>query len=158
MAGAGTVFCQPVATSAEGTAMSDVNDWNAQIIEEFRANEGKVGGQFEGAPLLLLHTTGAKSGHERVNPMMYQDLGAGSVAVFASKAGAPDNPDWFHNVTANPSVEAEIGTEMRRFTARVAEGEERETIWSRQKSDYPGFAEYEQKTDRTIPVVVLDPA
>ena len=138
--------------------MSDVKDWNAKIIEEFRVNGGEVGGQFEGAPLLLLHSTGAKSGKERVNPVMYQDLGEGSVAVFASKAGAPDNPDWFHNVSANPQVEAEIGTEVRRFTARVAEGDERERIWSKQKSDYPGFAEYEEKTDRTIPVVVLDPA
>ncbi len=138
--------------------MSDSNDWNTRIIEEFRANGGKVSGQFEGAPLLLLHSTGARSGQERVHPMMYQDLGEGSVAVFASKAGAPDNPDWFHNVSANPSVEAEIGTETRRCTARVAEGDERERIWSRQKSEYPGFADYEQKTDRTIPVVVLDPA
>lgn len=138
--------------------MSDSNDWNTRIIEEFRANGGKVSGQFEGAPLLLLHSTGARSGQERVHPMMYQDLGEGSVAVFASKAGAPDNPDWFHNVSANPSVEAEIGTETRRFTARVTEGDERERIWSRQKSEYPGFADYEQKTDRTIPVVVLDPA
>jgi deazaflavin-dependent oxidoreductase (nitroreductase family) len=138
--------------------MSDSNDWNTRIIEEFRANGGKVSGQFEGAPLLLLHSTGARSGKERVHPMMYQDLGDGSVAVFASKAGAPDNPDWFHNVSANPSVEAEIGTEVRRCTARVAEGDERERIWSRQKSEYPGFADYEQKTDRTIHVVVLDPA
>ena len=136
--------------------MSDLNDWNAQIIAEFRANGGKVGGQFEGAPLLLLHSTGAKSGKERVSPLMYQDLGEGSVAIFASKAGAPDNPDWFHNVSANPSVEAEIGTEQRAFTARVAEGDERERIWSKQKTEYPGFAEYEAKTDRTIPVVVLD--
>lgn len=138
--------------------MSDAKDWNAQIIEEFRANGGKVGGQFEGAPLLLLHSTGAKSGQERVHPVMYQDLGDGSVAVFASKAGAPDNPDWFHNVSANPSVEVEIGSEVRRFTARVADGGEREAIWSRQKAESPGFADYEQKTDRTIPVVVLDPA
>ncbi|HEY1119122.1 MAG TPA: nitroreductase family deazaflavin-dependent oxidoreductase [Acidimicrobiales bacterium] len=138
--------------------MSDSNDWNTRIIEEFRANGGKVSGQFEGAPLLLLHSTGARSGQERVHPMMYQDLGDGSVAVFASKAGAPDNPDWFHNVSANPSVEVEIGAEVRRCTARVAEGDERERIWSRQKLDYPGFADYEQKTDRMIPVVVLDPA
>lgn len=138
--------------------MSEVNDWNAQIIEEFRANDGKVGGQFEGAPLLLLHSTGAKSGQERVNPVMYQDLGGGPVAVFASKAGADDNPDWFHNVVANPEVTAEIGTETRTFRARVANDEERESIWEKQKRDYPGFADYEAKTDRVIPVVVLDPA
>jgi len=134
------------------------DDWNAKIIEEFRANGGKVGGQFEGAPLLLLHTTGARTGSPRVSPVMYQDLGGGSVAVFASKAGAPDNPDWFHNLRAAPDVEAEIGTERRAYRARVADGDERERIWSKQKADYPGFAEYEQKTDRTIPVVVLDPA
>jgi deazaflavin-dependent oxidoreductase (nitroreductase family) len=135
----------------------DVNDWNQQIIAEFRANEGKVGGNFEGAPLLLLHTTGAKSGLERVNPMMYQDLG-GPIAVFASKAGAPDNPDWFHNLVANPEVTVEIGTETKSYTARVAERAERDPIWERQKADYPGFAEYESLTDRVIPVVILDPA
>lgn len=138
--------------------MARMSDWNTQIIEEFRANGGKVGGQFDGAPLILLHTTGARSGQERVTPLMYQELGDASVAVFASKGGAPDNPDWFHNVVANPSVEAEIGTEQRGYTARIAEGDERERIWSKQKADFPGFADYEQKTDRTIPVVVLDPA
>ena len=135
-----------------------MSDYNARIIEEFRANHGKVGGNFEGAPLLLLHTTGAKTGQDRVSPMMYQALDDGSVAVFASKAGAPDNPDWFHNLVANPDVTAEIGTETKSFRARVAEGDEREAIWSRQKADYPGFAEYEAKTSRVIPVVVLDPA
>ena len=134
-----------------------MSDWNAGIIEEFRANEGRVGGNFEGAPLLLLHTIGAKSGQERVSPVMYQDLGGGPVAVFASKAGAPDNPDWFHNVKANPDVTAEIGSESRSFRARVATGDEREPIWTKQKADYPGFADYETKTDREIPVVILDP-
>jgi deazaflavin-dependent oxidoreductase (nitroreductase family) len=138
--------------------MSEMKDWNAQFIEEFRANGGKVGGNFEGAPVLLLHATGAKSGQERVNPMMYQDLGDGTVAVFASKAGAPTNPDWYHNVVANPDVTAEIGTETRAFRARVADPDEREPIWTKQKADYPGFAEYESKTDRQIPVVILDPA
>ncbi len=138
--------------------MSDTDDWNAKIIEEFRSNGGRVGGQFEGAPLLLLHTTGAKSGQERVNPMMYQDLGDDRVAVFASKAGAPTHPDWYHNAVANPSVSAEIGEGTRSFRARVAEGEERDRIWERQKREYPGFAEYEAATTRVIPVVVLDPA
>ena len=137
--------------------MSDANDWNTRLIEEFRANDGKVGGQFDGAPLLLLHTTGARSGEERVNPVMYQDLG-GPVAVFASKAGAPTNPDWYHNVVANAEVTAEIGTETRRFRARVATGDEREEIWARQKQDFPGFADYEANTSREIPVVVLEPA
>lgn len=136
----------------------DVNDWNAQIIAEFRANEGRVGGQFEGAPLLLLHTTGARSGAERVNPMMYQDLGDGQVAVFASMAGAPTNPAWFHNLVATPAVTAEIGADTRSFVARVTEGDERSVIWEAQKAAYLGFADYEAKTDREIPVVVLDPA
>jgi deazaflavin-dependent oxidoreductase (nitroreductase family) len=137
--------------------MSDVTDWNTKIIEEFRANGGHVGGNFAGAPLLLLHTVGTRSGRQRVNPVMYQDLGA-AVAVFASKAGAPTNPDWYLNLLAHPEVTAEIGDGTRRFRARVATGEERERIWSKQKQDYPGFADYEARTDREIPVVVLDPA
>lgn len=137
--------------------MNDMLDWNTAIIEEFRANAGKVGGQFEGAPLLLLHSTGAKSGVERVTPMMYQDLGAGRVAVFASYAGRDINPAWFHNVVAHPEVTAEIGTETHALRARVADADEREPIWEKQKSDYPGFAEYEAKTDRVIPVVILEP-
>lgn len=137
--------------------MSETQDWNAQIIEEFRNNAGKVGGNFEGAPLLLLHTTGAKSGLERVNPMMYQDLGEGRLAVFASYAGLDVNPAWFHNLVAHPDVTAEVGTETRSFRARVADSAEREPIWTKQKADYPGFAGYEAKTDRIIPVVILDP-
>jgi deazaflavin-dependent oxidoreductase (nitroreductase family) len=129
-------------------------DWNTQIIDEFRANAGKVGGNFEGSPILLLHTAGARSGLERVNPMMYQQVGD-DVAVFASKGGAPTNPDWYHNLVKNPSVEAEIGTDTLPFTARVAEGDERERIWAAQKSAYPGFAEYETKTTRQIPVIIL---
>jgi deazaflavin-dependent oxidoreductase (nitroreductase family) len=138
--------------------MSEVNDWNRNIIEEFRASGGKVGGNFAGAPLLLLHTTGARSGRERVNPMMYADLGDGRIAVFASKAGAPANPDWYHNLVANPDVSAEIGSGTRHFRARIATADEREPIWTRQKQDYPGFAGYEAKTERQIPVVILDPA
>jgi deazaflavin-dependent oxidoreductase (nitroreductase family) len=136
--------------------MPDVEDWNSKIIEEFRANGGKVGGGFEGAPLLLLHTTGARSGRERVNPVMYQAVGDG-YAVFASKGGAPRNPDWFHNLLANPRVRAEIGTQTVELTARVADGETRERIWTAQKSAYPGFADYERKTTRQIPVVILEP-
>ena len=136
--------------------MTDMNDWNATIIEEFRANEGKVGGQFEGAPLLLLHATGAKSGKERVSPMMYRSTGGG-YAVFASKAGAPDNPDWYHNLLAHPEASIEVGTETVDVTARVTEGDERTEIWEAQKAEYPGFADYEAKTDRQIPVLVLDP-
>ncbi len=135
-----------------------VDDFNARIIEEFRANGGQVGGPFAGAPLLLLHTTGARSGLERVNPVMYQELGNGAVAVFASKAGAPTNPDWYANLLAHPQVRAEIGREIRSFRARVTGGAERERIWSAQKASYPGFADYEAKTKRQIPVVVLEPA
>jgi len=136
--------------------MAEANDWNSKIIEEFRANGGQVGGPFEGATLLLLHTTGARSGQERVNPVMYRKVG-GSYAVFASKAGAPTNPDWYHNLRAHPRVKAEIGTSSVELTARVAEGEERERIWSVHKQENPGFAEYERKTSRQIPVVILDP-
>jgi len=130
-------------------------DFNQQVIDEFRANEGRVGGNFEGAPLLLLHSTGARSGQERVNPMMYQDLGGGEIAVFASKAGQPTNPDWYHNLRAAPQATVEIGTETFPVRARFTEGDERERIWSKQKAEYPGFAEYEAKTTRLIPVVVL---
>jgi deazaflavin-dependent oxidoreductase (nitroreductase family) len=137
--------------------MSEPNDWNAKIIQEFRANGGKVGGPFEGASILLLHTTGAKTGKERVNPMMYRQVGA-NYAVFASKAGAPTNPDWYHNLVVNPAVRAEIGTQTLDLTARVTDGTEREPIWAAQKADYPGFAEYERKTSRQIPVVILEPA
>jgi deazaflavin-dependent oxidoreductase (nitroreductase family) len=135
--------------------MPDANDFNTRIIEEFRANEGRVGGPFEGAPLLLLHTTGARSGVERVSPVMYQADGD-ALAVFASKAGAPDNPDWYHNLRANPAATVEVGTETVQVVAREAEGEERDRIWTRQKERFPGFADYEQKTTRQIPVVVLE--
>ncbi|MGH8980477.1 MAG: nitroreductase family deazaflavin-dependent oxidoreductase [Acidimicrobiales bacterium] len=134
-----------------------MDDWNRKVIDEFRAGGGKVGGDFAGAPMLLLHTTGARTGTERVNPMMYQALDDGRVAVFASKGGAPTHPDWYHNLVANPEVTAEIGTESRRFRARTADAGEREPIWSKQKEDYSGFAEYEAKTSREIPVAVLEP-
>ena len=134
--------------------MADTNDWNAQIIEEFRANDGKVGGNFEGAPLLLLHTTGAKTGEERVHPMMYLPVGD-RYAVFASKAGAPDNPAWYHNLVANPDVTVELGTETFKARATVAERPDRDRIYRQQAELYPGFAEYEAKTDRVIPVVLL---
>lgn len=131
------------------------NDWNAQIIAEFRTNEGRVGGRFEGAPLLLLHSTGARSGIERVNPMMYQTVGD-AFAVFGSKAGADTHPDWYHNLVAHPTARIEVGTETIDVRARVAEGDEREGIWTIQKQRYPGFAEYEAKTTREIPVVILE--
>ena len=138
--------------------IDQVDDWNRKTIEEFRANGGQVGGNFAGAPLLLLHTVGARSGKERINPMMYQDLGEGRLAVFATKAGEPTHPDWYHNLVATPDVTAEIGTETRHFRARTASPDEREPIWTKQKKEYPGFAGYEAKTDRQIPVVILEPA
>ncbi len=136
--------------------VTDVSDWNRKIIDEFRANEGRVGGNFEGAPILLLHTTGARSGAERINPVMYRRLGPTSVAVFASKGGAPTNPDWYHNLRAHPDATAEIGTELVSVRAREADADERAPIWEKQKADYPGFADYETKTTRTIPVVMLE--
>lgn len=131
-------------------------DFNEAIIAEFRANDGKVGGQFEGAPLLLLHSIGAKSGQERVSPMMYQAVGD-AYAVFASKAGAPTNPAWYHNLVSTPEASIEVGTQTVSVVAREVSGDERTAIWERQKAQYPGFADYESKTDRVIPVFVLDP-
>lgn len=133
-----------------------MSDYNAKLIEEFRANGGHVGGFFEGKTLLLLHHHGAKSGTHRVSPLAYQKLDNG-YAVFASKAGADTNPDWFHNVMANPETDVEVGDETIAVKARVAEGQERETIWERQKQAWPTFADYEEKTDRVIPVIVLEP-
>lgn len=130
-------------------------DWNNAIIDEFRANGGKVGGHFAGAPLLILHTVGAKSGKARENPLMYQDLGHGQIAVFASKGGAPTSPDWYHNLVASPHATVELGTQTFDVTARVARAEERLEIWSAWKQRYPNFAQYEQKTKREIPVVIL---
>jgi deazaflavin-dependent oxidoreductase (nitroreductase family) len=136
-------------------AMSDTRSWNDQVIDEFRANEGRVGGPFEGAPLLLLHHIGAKSGTERVTPMMYQAVGD-DLAVFASYAGEDVHPAWYHNLLANPDVTAEVGTDTVALRARDLPADERAPIWEKQKADYPGFAGYEQKTSRTIPVVLLE--
>ncbi len=136
---------------------TDTNDWNAQIIAEFRANGGKVGGMFEGAPMVLVHHRGAKTGTERVSPLMCQVDGE-TIYVFASKAGAPDNPDWYHNLTANPDVTIEFGTETGRPVHVVElEGADRDLVWNRQKQDWPQFAEYEANTERTIPVLALRP-
>jgi deazaflavin-dependent oxidoreductase (nitroreductase family) len=141
------------------TSLRDqANEWNRKTIKEFRSNDGTVGGPFVGATLLLLHTVGARSGEERINPVIYRDLGEGRVAVFATRAGDPAHPDWYHNLVANPQVSAEIGTETRTFRARTAAGDERESIWFPQKRENPGFAAYEAMTTRHIPVVILDPA
>jgi deazaflavin-dependent oxidoreductase (nitroreductase family) len=132
-------------------------DFNTQIIDEFRANGGKVGGGFEGAPLLLLHHRGAKTGTERVNPLAYQPVGT-SFAIFASKAGGPHDPHWYLNLKAHPEAQVEVGSETIDVTAREVAGPEREEIWGRQKQLMPGFAEYEEKTEgiRQIPVVLLE--
>jgi deazaflavin-dependent oxidoreductase (nitroreductase family) len=134
--------------------MAEANDWNSKIIAEFRANDGKVGGPFEGAPLLLLTTRGRKSGADRTNPMMYLADGE-RMFVFASKAGAPTDPDWYLNLLAHPQVTVEVGTETSRATAVPVAGEERDRIYAEQARRYPGFAEYQAKTDRVIPVVEI---
>src|SRR5437870_6838390 len=136
--------------------MSERKDWNTKIIEEFRANEGKVGGVFANTPLLLLHHTGAKSGEVRVNPLAYGTDGDDRLVVFASKGGAPTNPDWYHNLKANPQATVEVGTDSFDVRARVAEGDERQRLWDRQTKRAPGFADYQKMTKRPIPVVVLE--
>lgn len=132
-----------------------MNDWNTQIIKEFRENDGKVGGQFEGAPLALVTTTGAKTGKPRTNPLVYLGDG-GHTVIFASKAGAPTNPDWYHNIRANPSVTVEQGSEKFEATATIIEGDERDRLFGTQKERFANFADYEAKTDRVIPVIVLE--
>jgi deazaflavin-dependent oxidoreductase (nitroreductase family) len=134
--------------------MPEMNDWNQKIIEEFRANEGRVGGQFEGAPVLLLTTTGAKSGNRHTTPMMYL-AGDNRLYVFASKAGAPTNPDWYHNLVANPTVTVEVGTARYDAAAAALAGDERDRVYAEQAKAYPGFAGYQGKTTRVIPVVEL---
>jgi deazaflavin-dependent oxidoreductase (nitroreductase family) len=135
--------------------MTTTNDWNRQTIEEFRANEGKVGGFWEGKPLLLLTTTGAKSGQQRTTPMMYLRDGD-RLLVFASKRGAPTNPDWYHNLIAHPEVTVEVGTEKYEASATVMKGEERDKFYARQAELYPQFGEYEANTTRKIPVIALE--
>lgn len=137
---------------------TDMDDWNTKVIAEFRENGGKVGGPFEGAPMVLVHHTGAKSGTERVTPLMYRPDEGGRIVIFASKAGAPDNPDWFHNLVANPETTIEVGEETGvAVRATVLEGDERDRIWEAQKSEVPQFAEYEKTAGgRQIPVIALD--
>jgi deazaflavin-dependent oxidoreductase (nitroreductase family) len=137
--------------------MADNENPNDPIIKEFRTNSGKVGGWFEGQTLLLLHHKGAKTGTERVNPLVYLETGA-SYAIFASAAGAQSDPQWFRNLLASPDVTAEIGTETVRLRARVATEQERPSIVARQTAVFPMFADYEAKAaPREIPVVILDP-
>jgi deazaflavin-dependent oxidoreductase (nitroreductase family) len=131
-------------------------DFNDQVIDEFRSNGGRVGGMFEGMPLLLLHHTGAKSGKSRVNPVAYLKDGDRYV-IFASKAGAPTNPGWYHNLKADPNLTIEVGTDTVGVVAGEATGEERERLYNAQVERAPTFADYQKKTDRVIPVVVLTP-
>jgi deazaflavin-dependent oxidoreductase (nitroreductase family) len=133
------------------------NDFNARIIDQFRANGGRVGEPFENTTLLLLHHTGAKSGAERINPLAYLRDGERYV-IFASKAGAPTNPDWYHNLKAHPDVTIEVGTDTLKAVATEATGEERERLFQAQAERAPAFADYQRKTDRRIPVIVLTPA
>jgi len=132
-----------------------MNDFNEKIIDEFRANGGKVGGPFEGAPLLLLHTTGAKTGRTRVKPLVYRRDGD-RLVVFGTKGGSPTDPEWFHNLRANPRVTVEVGSDRFVADATVAPPAERDRIWRLQTHDAPVFDDYEKKTDRTIPVVILE--
>jgi deazaflavin-dependent oxidoreductase (nitroreductase family) len=141
-------------TMEEETPMSEMNDFNTQIIEEFRANNGVVGGPFAGAPILLLTTKGAKSGLARVNPVVARVEGD-NLYVFASKAGAPTNPDWYYNLVANPRVTAEFGTDTFEATAEVLEREDRDRVYAAQAEQYQNFADYAAGTDRVIPVVRL---
>jgi deazaflavin-dependent oxidoreductase (nitroreductase family) len=132
------------------------NDFNAGVIEEFRANGGTAGGMFEGKPLLLLHNVGAKSGTDFVTPLVYLADGDNWV-IFGSKGGAPNNPGWYHNLKAQPAVSVEIGSDSVEVTAEEATGNERNRLYSIQEEQQPQFAEYAQKTDRKIPVIVLKP-
>ncbi len=136
--------------------MSTPNDFNRAVIEEFRANHGKVGGGFEGMPMVVLSTSGATSGLKRVNPLAVL-VEEGRLFVFASKAGAPTNPDWYHNVLATPEVDVEFGGDTFAATAVPVTGPERDRIYAAQVEHVRGFGDYEKLTDRVIPVVELRP-
>jgi deazaflavin-dependent oxidoreductase (nitroreductase family) len=142
--------------------MSSPQDWNSKTIAEFRANEGRVGGPFEGAPMVLVHHRGRTSGHEYVTPMMYlrHESNPDVIYVFATKGGAPTNPDWYRNLAAAGAGSVERGTEAYAVTVRELTGAERDSVYAEQARRYPGFAEYERQTVgvRTIPVLELIPA
>jgi len=137
--------------------MTDMKDINKQVIEEFRANGGKAGGMFEGAPLILLTTTGAKSGQPRIAPLVYTTDGD-RIVIIASKGGAPTHPDWYHNIAANPDVTVEVGTEKFPARAEIAAEPERTRLFNAQADIMPNFYEYQQNTDRTIPVITINRA
>jgi deazaflavin-dependent oxidoreductase (nitroreductase family) len=136
--------------------LSNVNDWNAHTIAEFRKNHGKVGGQFEGAPLLLIHHSGARTGKSRVNPVMYLKDGD-RYLVFASKGGADTNPDWYHNLKAHPDAKIEVGDETIDVHATEIKGPEHDKLYAKQAALYPNFGEYQRKTKRIIPVIAFTP-
>lgn len=139
--------------------MVDMPDWgriNPQVIATFRSNHGKVGGPFEGSPMLLLHTVGAHSGRIYINPLTYL-LDSGRYVVFASNVGAEHHPGWFHNIIANSDVFVEVGDRTFRAEATVASGGERDQLYGQQVAAFPRFGEYQEKTVRKIPVVVLTP-
>jgi deazaflavin-dependent oxidoreductase (nitroreductase family) len=135
--------------------VSDVTDFNTMIIDEFRANAGVVGGPFEGASVVLLTTIGAKSGVERLIPLVCQSADDGMLYVFASKGGAPTNPDWYHNLVAHPTATVEVGDDSFAVETEVLHGAERDALYAKQAELYPGFKEYEEKTSRVIPVIAL---
>ena len=130
--------------------------WNEDVIREFRANHGKGGGHFEGAPLLILQTVGARTGKVRVNPVMYLKEG-GRYLVFASKGGHDHNPDWYHNLKAHPDIKVEVGDAVMDVHVEEVKGAERDRLYARQASLYPQFGEYQRKTKRVIPVMSLTP-
>ena len=135
--------------------MTSANNYNKTIIEEFRANGGKVGGRFANTTLLLLTTIGAKSGQARTNPVAYTTDGD-RIIIIASKGGAPTHPDWYYNLKANPMVTVELGREQFQARAVVAEGSERDRLFTQMAKVMPGFAEYQRNTDRQIPVIILE--
>jgi deazaflavin-dependent oxidoreductase (nitroreductase family) len=135
--------------------MPDMNDWNRQTIEAFRANKGQIGGTWAGRPLLLLTTTGAKSGHQHTTPVMYLREGD-RVFIFASKGGAPTNPAWYHNLLAHPEVTVEIGDRTSQAIAKPVTGEQHDQIYARWAEKYPQFREYQEKSTRIIPVIELE--
>ncbi len=136
------------------TEIHDLNDWDRRIIEEFRANGGNVGGQFTGVPLLLLTTTGAKSGQQRISPLAYLSEG-GSIYVFAGNRGAPTNPGWYHNLVAHPDVIVELGTEKFAARAAVVDSAQWDHLGSIQVQKLPGLAELQAKITRKVPAVLL---
>jgi deazaflavin-dependent oxidoreductase (nitroreductase family) len=132
------------------------NDFNSTVIDEFRSNGGNVSGVFEGMPMVLITHTGAKTGVQRTTPLVHS-LDAGKVVVIASMGGAPTSPAWYHNMVANPEVTVEVGTNTYQARAVEAKGGERDRLFAQQAEQMPQFAEYAQKTDRVIPVLVLEP-